>query len=170
MAATLARLPRLAIHLLLPALVIGVLAFGLSGRHRLRAASDASAPDDEGRQVTVFGVVATPGRHTPDSNLARIHGQLVKLLPGHEFRLIDVQNKRLMTGESVTCALGGNNKIVTSVVQSVDDDGKVALRCEFYRGEVRQASTLVKTPLHQLFFCQRTLDDGTRLLIGVGAR
>ena len=56
-----------------------------------------------------------------------------------------------------------------SLVQTVDENGKVQLRCELFQGEDRQFSTLVKTPLNQLFFCQQALPDGSQLLIGVGA-
>jgi hypothetical protein len=126
--------------------------------------------DDEARQVTVFGVIATPGSKAADSNLVRIHTQLDKLLPKHGFRLLDVQNKRIVAGESVTCKLSGDYTVVTSLVQTVDENGKVQLRCELFHDKDRQFSTLVKAPLNQLFFCQRALPDGTQLLIGVGAR
>ena len=57
-----------------------------------------------------------------------------------------------------------------SLVQTVDENGKVQLRCELFHDKNRQFSTLVKTPLNQLFFCQQALQDGSQLLIGVGAR
>lgn len=160
---------RTAIELMV-ALAFGSLALALSGLHISRAETDTKSSDEEARQVTVFGVIATPGSKTADSNLTRIRTQLDKLLPKHGFRLLDVQNKRIVTGESVTCKLSGDYTVVTSLVQTVDENGKVQLRCELFQGKVRQFSTLVKAPLSQLFFCQRALKDGSQLLIGVGAR
>jgi len=125
---------------------------------------------DEARQVTVFGIIATPGSKTADSNLASIKAQLDKLLPQHGFRLLDVQSKRIVAGESVTCDLSNGYTVATFLVQLVDDNGKVQLRCELFQDQSHQFSTLVKTPLNQLFFCQRALQDGSQLLIGVGAR
>ena len=52
----------------------------------------------------------------------------------------------------------------------LDENGKVELRCELFHDKAVEFSTLVKTPASQLFFCQRALDDGSQLLIGVGAR
>jgi hypothetical protein len=161
---------RVAIRLAIGLLIFCSLAMGLSGLHLSRAGIDGKFDEDEARQVTVFGVIATPGSKTADSNLANIHNQLDKLLPRHGFRLLDAQSKVLEAGESVTCKLNGGLSVVTSLVKAVDENGKVQLRCELFRGEVRQFSTLVKTPLQQLFFCQRVLEDGSQLLIGVGAR
>ena len=128
------------------------------------------AADDEARQVTVFGVIATPGSKTADTNLATIKTQLDKLLPKHGFKLLDAQSKRIVAGESVTCDLRNGYTVVTSLVQPVDENGKVQIRCELFRDQDRQFSTVVKTPPNQLFFCQRALQDGSQLLIGVGAR
>lgn len=161
---------RLAIELVVAALAFCGLALGLSGLHVSRADMDTKSAEDEARQVSVFGVIATPGSHAADSNLASIHGQLDKLLPEHGFRLLDAQSKRLLAGEAVTCKLSSGYTVVTSLVKTVDENGKVELRCDLFHDEERQFSTLVKTPLHQLFFCQRALQNGSQLLIGVGAR
>ena len=59
-------------------------------------------PTTTARQVTVFGIIATPGSKTADSNLASIKTQLDKLLPKHGFRLLDAQSKRIVAGEIVT--------------------------------------------------------------------
>ena len=80
-----------------------------------------------------------------------------KLLPKHGFKLLDAQSKRIVAGESVTCASGQGYTVVTSLVQSLDENGKVELRCELFQDKTAQFSTLVKTPLNQLFFCQRAL-------------
>jgi hypothetical protein len=166
------RRPRwLAIGVTATGLVFGGLALGLCGLRVSRAEVRSSSTETEARQVTVFGVIATPSGNTPDSSkLATIKAQLDKLLPNHGFKLLDAQSKRIETSESVTCELGDGYSVVTSLVEMVDDNGKVQLRCELFKGEDCQFSTLVKTPLNQLFFCQRPLEDGSHLLIGIGAR
>lgn len=157
-------------------LAVAVLAFsglvaGLCGLHVSRAAMDVKkAADDEARQLTLFGVIATPGGKTTDTNLATIKTQLDKLLPRHGFKLLDVQSKRIVAGESVTCDLRNGHSLVASLVKPVDENGKVQIRCELFRDQDRDFSTVVKTPPNQLFFCERPLPDGTQLLIGVGAR
>jgi hypothetical protein len=160
----------LAIELAVAALAVGGLVLGLCGLHVSRAEMDTKTADDEARQVTVFGVIATPGSKTTDTNLANIKTQLDKLLPKHGFKLLDAQSKRIVAGESVTGDLHNGYKFVTSLVKSVDEDGKVQIRCELFRDQDRQFSTVVKTPPLQLFFCQRALQDGSQLLIGVGVR
>jgi hypothetical protein len=162
---------RLAIELTLAALAFGGLVLGLCGLHVSRAEMDTKTADEETRQVTVFGVIATPGSKTADTNLtAIIKTQLAKLLPKHGFKLLDAQSKPIVAGESVTCDLRNGYTVVTSLVQPVDENGKVQIRCELFQDQERQFSTLVKTPPNQLFFCQRALKDGSQLLIGVGAR
>jgi hypothetical protein len=156
-------------------LAVAVLAFsglvlGLCGRHVSRAAMDVKATEDEARQLTLFGVIATPGGKTADTNLATIKTQLDKLLPRHGFKLLDAQSKRIVSGESVTCDLRNGYSLVASLVQSVDENGKVQIRCELFRNQDCEFSTVVKTPPNQLFFCARPLHDGTQLLIGAGAR
>jgi hypothetical protein len=161
----------LAIGLTATGVVFGGLALGLGGLHVSRAGVHSNRSDGEVPQVTVFGVIATPQGKTPDSsNLATIKAQLDKLLPKHGFKLLDAQSKRVEAGESVTCELGDGYSVLTSMVEMMDENGKVQLRCELFKDDVRQFSTLVKTPLNQLFFCQRPLQNGSQLLIGVGAR
>jgi hypothetical protein len=170
--AELKRKPRwLTIGLAATGLVFGGLALGLCGLHVSRAGVHLNSNDGETRQVTVFGVIATPEDKTPDSSkLANIKAQLDKLLPRHGFKLLDARSKPIEAGESVTCELGDGYSVVTSLVEMVDENGKVQLRCELFKNEVRQFSTLVKTPPNQLFFCQRALQNGSQLLIGVGTR
>ncbi len=145
------------------------LAVLLSGLHVTRAGVDDDA-DDTARQVTVFGVLATPGAKTVDSRLSRIQKQLGKLLPDSGFKLLDVRSERIVDGESITCNLGNGYTLTTSLVKPLDENGKVELRCELFHGKVSEFSTLVKTPVNQLFFCQRTLENGSQFLVGVGAR
>jgi hypothetical protein len=130
-----------------------------------RAQSEGSA-----RQVTVFGIVATPNQTAIDPKLHAIAGQLRRLLPNHGFRLLDVQSKRLAAGQSVTCNLGNGFTSATTLMQPLDPNGKVVLRCEILENTVPQLATLVSTPPNQLFFCDKMLPSGSRLLIGVGAR
>jgi len=161
---------RLAIELAVAVLALAGLVLGLCGLHVSRAEIDSRPADDEGRQVTVFGVIATPGSKLADSKLTSIKTQLEKLLPEHGFRLLDVQSKLIVAGESVTCNLSNGYTVATFLVEPVDENGKLQLRCELFQDEARHFSALVKTPPNQLFFCQRALQDGSQLLIGVGAR
>ncbi len=170
MAVTRRQSGRLVIELAMMTLAFSGLVLGLCGFHVSRAEMDVKTADDEARQLTVFGVIATPGGKTTDTNLATIKTQLDKLLPRHGFKLLDAQSKRIVAGESVSCDLRVDYTLVASLVQPVDENGKVQIRCELFRERNREFSTLVKTPPNQLFFCQRALQDGTQLLIGVGAR
>ena len=122
------------------------------------------------RQVTLFGIVATPGSRAIDPKLASVSGQLRRLLPDHGFRLLDVRSKRLQPGQSVACKLGDGFVAETSLVKVLDANGKVRLRCELRWHEQPQFATLVTTPPNQLFFCEKRLNNGSRILIGVGAR
>jgi hypothetical protein len=169
-AASARRYRRLAIELAPLALAFGALAVGLCGLHVSRAAAGKNSNADLARQVTVFGVIAKPNAKTLDSKLANIKTQLEKLLPKHGFRLLDARTSRIVAGESVTCDLDSGYRIVTTLIEPMDENGKVELHCELLEDQVRQFSTLVITPLNQLFFCQRTLPDGSQLLIGVGTR
>jgi len=121
-------------------------------------------------QVTLFAIVATPGSNAIDPKLTAIASQLRKLLPNHGFQLLDVQSKRLSPGESVRCDLGSGLTAATALVRPLDENGKVQLRCLLALNGTPQFDTLVATPPNQLFFCDRMRDDGSRLLLGVGAR
>jgi hypothetical protein len=114
--------------------------------------------------------MARPADKTADPRLANIRTQLEQLLPEHGFRLLDARTARLVAGESVTCDLEQGYTIVTSLVQLADENGKVELRCDLFHGHGERFSTLVRTPLNQLFFCQRALSEGSQLLVGIGAR
>jgi len=122
------------------------------------------------RQVTVFGVVAVPNAKIMDPKLKAIAPQLRRLLPNHGFKLLDVQSKRLSAGQAVTCDLGGGAASAITLIRPLDENGKVQLRCELLQDEVSQLATLVSTPANQLFFCDKTRPDGSRILIGIGAR
>jgi hypothetical protein len=159
------------IELAVVLLACGSLALVLGGLVRVsRAEVKVEADDDVPRQVTVFAIIATPGSKQVDSKLSTIKPQLDKLMPQHGFKLLDAQSKRLVTGESVTCDLRNGYTTQTKLVGAVDENGKVPLRCELFLNQKREFSTLVKTPMNQLFFCERELQDGSALLIGVGTR
>jgi len=151
------------------ALAVGGLALGLGGFKVSRAEVNQDA-SDVARQVTVIGIIATPGSSAIDSRIATIKSQLEKLKPKHGFKLLDAQSKRIEAGESVTCDLKNGYTSETVLVQPLDDRGKVELRCELRHDNARLFSTLVKTPLNQLFFYERELEDSSQLLIGVGVR
>jgi hypothetical protein len=161
---------RFGIELALALFVFGGLAVLISGVHVSRAGVKGGHDDDRARQVTIFGVLATPGGKTLDPRLSNIHKQLDKLLPKNGFRLLDARSERIVDGEDVTCNLGNGYTLTTSLVKTLDENGKVELRCELFHEKTSEFSTLVKTPPTQPFFCQRALDDGSQLLIGVGAR
>jgi hypothetical protein len=151
------------------ALAVGGLGLGLGGLRISRAELDQDEID-LGRQVMAFGIVATPGSNTIDSRLTSLKPQLEKLKPKHGFKLLDIQCKRIETGESVTCDLKNGYTSETILVRALDDAGKVDLRCELRCDGERLFSKVVKTPLNQLFFYERELEDGSELLIGIGAR
>jgi hypothetical protein len=130
----------------------------------------AQANPDDACQVTLFAIVASPGRDSIDPKLAAITPQLRKLLPDHGFKLLEVRSKRLAAGKSIGCNLGHGLTATTTLVRPLDENGKVNLRCALLLNEISQFDIPVATPPNQLFFCDRMLDDGTRLLLGVGAR
>jgi hypothetical protein len=149
-------------------LAMAALAVALDPRlPRVQAQPQAAEP---ARQVTLFAVIAVSGSSVIDPKLAGIEPQLRKLLPGHGFKLLDVRSKRLHAGESVHCDLGTGWTAASDLVQPLDPDGKVELRCRLWQNDIVQFDTRVATPPNQLFFCDRMIDNGKRLLIGVGAR
>ena len=130
----------------------------------------AQGVDAPARQVTLFGVIAVPGGTDTDPKLAKVQPQLRKLLPNHGFRLLDVRSKRLQSGATVGCNLEDNFTAAATLVQPLDENGKVQLRCAVLQNQTVLLETLVSTPPNQLFFCDKQLPNGHRLLIGIGAR
>ncbi len=155
-------------------LVLGGLVVGAWGLKASRAAGQADADRDIPRQVTVFAIAATPGAKSVDTTLAAspaIQSQLNRLLPRYGFKLLDVQSAGVVAGESVESRLGHGYTAETTLVRPIDEDGKVQLLCELSLDGALQFSAKVRAPLNQLFFCERPfLTDGSKLLIGVGAR
>jgi hypothetical protein len=123
-----------------------------------------------GRQVTVFGVLATPGQGQDDPKLKEILPQLRTALPGHSFKLLKVNSKRVVAGEAIACELGDGYIATTQLVDPLDTNGKVQLRFDFSYGGYPQYQTLVSTPPNQVFYINRPLGDGARLIMGIGAR
>lgn len=170
--------------------VLGVSVSGLIVAHRIRSRYTAPSPppappaieaaataenidDDPGapRQVTVFAIRALPGQSKIDPRLSSVKAQLRKILPDHGFELLAVESGPLGPGESLTCDLGRGWRAETTLLPaSPDDFGRVRLRCELIEGSVARFSTQVDAPENQLFFYERALHDGMRVLIGVGAR
>jgi hypothetical protein len=152
-------------------MVVGGLAFGPGGFRVSYAQNKVASGHAQPRQVTVFAIIATPENKKVDSKLANIQAQLERLLPQHGFKLVDAQISPLLAGESVDCDLGHGYTVETTLVRPLDEDGKVRLRCELSLDKALQFSANVKAPLNQLFFCERPfLDDGSKLLLGIGVR
>ncbi|HEV3121613.1 MAG TPA: hypothetical protein VGY53_06910, partial [Isosphaeraceae bacterium] len=63
----------------------------------------ASAQEIPSRQVTLFGILATPGSNTIDPRLNSIAPELKRYWPNYGFKLLEVQSRRLMVGQSLTC-------------------------------------------------------------------
>ena len=130
---------------------------------------EAEAPaTGSARQVTVFAIKATPGAEAIDPRLSAVRDQLRQVLPGHGFELIVSRSERLRPGETLACDLGGDRVAETTL--EGDGSGRVAFRCTFREGDAPPFSTVVDAPENQLFFYERSLRDGGRVLIGVGAR
>jgi hypothetical protein len=171
---------------------LGVSVSGLVVTQRLRSRSAAPAPipapvpveplvpapvpivDDETtapRQVTVFAIQAKPGASKIDPRLSSVKAQLRKILPDHGFELLEVQSGPLAPGESLACDLGQGWRAETTLLPpSPDEFGRVRLRCKLIEGAEPRFSTEVDAPENQLFFYERELHKGMRVLIGVGAR
>jgi hypothetical protein len=148
--------------------VLGLVAFALRPTH---AEGEADPYRDVIRHVTVFAIQATPDGKSVDGRLSGIQKHLGRLMPKHGFKLLDAQTARIVAGEAIECKLTDGYTVETTLVRPIDDDGKVQLRCELFLEGERQFSANVRTPLNQLFFCERPyLTDGSKLLIGVAAR
>ncbi|WP_435015361.1 hypothetical protein TA3x_002899 [Tundrisphaera sp. TA3] len=122
------------------------------------------------RQITVFGVLATPGGSGADPKLAPVLPQLRRLLPNHGFKLIKIESQRAMAGQSVACDLGDGFVASAQLVEALDLNGKVQMRFNLAQQGASQFQTVVTTPPDQVMFCDKMLPNGSRLLIGLGAR
>jgi len=130
----------------------------------------ASAQQMVGRQVTVFGVLATPGQTQNDPKLKEVLPQLRHLLPGHGFKLLKVESKRITGGETVACNLGAGFVAASQLMTPIDANGKIQMRFELSVDGLSQYQTIVTTPSNQIFYVNRMLPNGERLIVGIGAR
>jgi len=123
------------------------------------------------RQVTLFGIHAVPGGNKTDPKLKKIEPQLRKLFPGHGFTLVKVESKRLTVGQTVTCTMAKTGFVAgAELVNYLDGDGNLQFKFALELDGQTEFATLVRTPPNQLFFCDKMLPDGSRLLIGLGGR
>jgi hypothetical protein len=125
---------------------------------------------DDSRQVTVFGILATPDGSEIDPKLKKIAPQLRRIFPEHGFRLLGVETRRVEPDESVTVALGEAVDAGARLVTPLDPDGKAELRVQIREPGRFDFETTVNTPLNQLFFLDKRYPDGSRLIVGIGVR
>ena len=128
------------------------------------------AQEASSRQVTVFGIVAVPNSQVLDPKLKSIAPQLQTLFPNHGFKLLGVETKRIGLNDTHTCNLGDGFSTQTQLVNALDANGKVSLRFQLDEQGQMAFATVVNTPLNQLSFADKQLDDGSRLVIGLGVR
>jgi hypothetical protein len=121
-------------------------------------------------QVTIFGIELTSDPKTIDPKLVRFENQLRKFRPDHGFKLRAVEVKRLAQNDSHTCDLGGGIQATTTLLGLDPATGKLDLKFSLRVNGRNELTARVKTPPNQLFFCEKKLAQGERLLIGVGAR
>ena len=81
-----------------------------------------------------------------------------------------MRSKALGAGQSLRCDLKNGLSASTVLVRPLDENGKIELRCALQLNGISQFDIPVATPPNQLFFCDHPLGDGSRLLVGVGAR
>ena len=156
------RPPRAALAGLVAAIALGAAAFVPA-----TARGQGMVP---GRQVTVFGVLATQGQGQDDPKLKDILPQLRAAMPGHSFKLLKVASKRVAAGEAVECDLGGGSVAATRLMTPLDANGKVQLQFQFSDNGLPIYSSVVSTPPNQVFYVNRVIGPGERLIIGIGAR
>jgi hypothetical protein len=123
------------------------------------------------RQITLFGIVASPVDPRIDPKLVPIQDQLRKLLPGHGFQLLSTETKRVAVGETHRISLGDTEfKAGVQLIDWSDAEGKVPLRFALDYQDQTELATIVRTPPNQLFFCDKALPNRMRLLVGIGVR
>lgn len=124
------------------------------------------------RQVTLFAIRATPNDPAIDPKLKAIAPQLKRLMPNHGFQLLNVQSHTLRVNQTISCKISDQLVAKADLVNGLGTDGKVQFRFSLQepRSGMALATTLISTPPNQLFFCDKVFDDGTKVLIGIGAR
>jgi len=154
-------------------LLLAALAFATLGAiSPAMSRQDVAAQAAPGRQVTLFGIHATPGGSKIDPRLEKIEPQLRKLFPGkaYSFKFLATESKRLDVGDSVICKLGDGFVAGATLRSPLDNEGNILMQFDLERDAQPEFSTIVRTPPNQLFFCDKTLPDGSKLLIGLGGR
>ena len=132
------------------------------------SASPQGAP---GRQVVLFGVLATPGGTSMDSKISPVvAAQLRRTLPGHSFKLIEIKSDRVLAGQSIALDLGEGFVTSAQLMNPLDPNGKVQIRFDLSLFGVPQFQSIVATPPDQFNFFDKVLPNSSHLLIGVGAR
>jgi hypothetical protein len=149
--------------------VAGVFALALA-----RPGGQATSSQDDAevafRQVTLFGIVASPSDQSIAPKLLKIQPQLRKLKPGHGFRLMGVTSKRLNPQETVSLDLKGDGIAKAEMITPLNERGKVRFKFWLVVDGRIVFSTFVTMPPNQLFFCEKPRAGGERLLLGIGAR
>ncbi len=133
------------------------------------------APDDDrlqsGPQITVLAIEASRGAKTSDAKLDAIKARLEKLRPGYGFALLDARSRPVIAGTSgLKAQLSNGCTLKLVVIESADEHGKYQIRCELDIKGQEPRVTEVRAPLNQIFFIEYPLDEGKRLLVGIGAR
>lgn len=148
-----------------------VLVIALAACSKLSEGASASCQGVPGRQVVMFGVLATPGSNVMDPKIpAVVADQLRAKLPGHGFKLIQVKSDRVLTGQSVTMELGDGFSTSAQLLNPLDPNGKVQMKFELAHQGVSQFQAAVVTPADQFNFFDKMLPNNSHLLMGVGAR
>jgi hypothetical protein len=143
----------------------------LAACSNLVALPSSSAQEATGRQVVMFGVLATPGSTAMDPKISPVvAARLRRTLPGHGFKLVGVKSARLVAGESLALPLGGGFATKAQLITPLDAKGKVQMRFGLSLDGFSQFQSIVTTPADQFNFFDKMLTDDTHLLIGVGAR
>jgi hypothetical protein len=55
-------------------------------------------------------------------------------------------------------------------MSTLDGEGNLQMRFVLDQDEQTEFTTIVRTPPNQLFFCDKQLPNGAKLLIGLGGR
>jgi hypothetical protein len=132
---------------------------------------DAIGQEAPGRQVVMFGVIATPGSTAMDPKIPTVvAARLRRTLPGHGFRLVKAKSARLVAGQALDLPLGGGFATKAELITPLDPNGKVQMRFDLSLDGFSQFQSIVTTPADQFNFFDKTMPDNSHLLIGVGAR
>jgi hypothetical protein len=141
-----------------------------------KATTAAKAEDVPYREVTLLGVVATPGKSAVDPKLEEVGmvPQLRQFLDDCSkcgMQLLGAETKeRLKTRQSLSLALADGYSASAELLDPRDPEGKVRLLFTLSEGDHPRYEVTVATPPNQPFFCDKQLPDGRRLFLMVGAQ